>query len=139
MAAVNAFSWPVRVYYEDTDGGGVVYHANYLKYMERARTEWLRRLGFEQTALRTEQQVLFVVRHLDMRFQLPAIFNDLVSVHTRLLQVGRSLLVFEQRIARDDVLLTLARVEVVCVHAQHFKPVSIPANIRLILNQMELA
>lgn len=124
------FVWPVRVYYEDTDGGGVVYHANYLKFMERARTEWLRSLGFEQTELKADFGVIFVVRELGLRFRQPARFNDALSVISRLNKIGHCLLEFEQIIQRDSVLLTTAKVEVVCVDAQHFKPIALPEIMR---------
>jgi acyl-CoA thioester hydrolase len=141
---VGLFSWPVRVYYEDTDGGGVVYHANYLKFMERARTEWLRHLGFEQTELKDELGVLFVVRGLKMRYRKPALFNDELTVVSRLRMTGRaSLLEFEQIIERNDgnttEQLTEAVVEVVCVDASQFKPVSIPISIRNVITTMEPA
>lgn len=134
-APVSQFVWPVRVYYEDTDGGGVVYHANYLKFMERARTEWLRGFGFEQTELRTAMGVIFVVRGLKIQYRRPACFNDLLTVITKLIRVGRSLLEFEQTIKRGDVILTESIIEVVCVDADQFKPVSIPTAIR---NMMQL-
>ena len=108
----------------------MVYHANYLKFMERARTEWLRSLGFEQTELKTEMGVIFVVRGLKLQYRRPARFNDSLSVVTRLIRAGRSLLEFEQTIQRGDELLTAATIEVVCVDADQFKPVSIPAEIR---------
>lgn len=137
------FKWPVRVYYEDTDGGGVVYHANYIKFMERARTEWLRYLGFEQTELRKNSGVLFVVRGLKMQYRRPANFNDELVVVTRLLKTGRSLLEFEQVIERNEgqatEQLTQAVVEVVCVEANQFKPVSIPDSIRNVITTMESA
>jgi acyl-CoA thioester hydrolase len=134
-APVSQFVWPVRVYYEDTDGGGVVYHANYLKFMERARTEWLRSFGFEQTELRTEMGVIFVVRGLKLQYRRPARFNDSLTVITKLVKAGRSLLEFEQTIKRGDKILTESTVEVVCVDADQFKPVSIPTEIR---NMMQL-
>jgi acyl-CoA thioester hydrolase len=127
---MNKFTWPVRVYYEDTDGGGVVYHANYLKFMERARTEWLRSLGFDQTELRKDPGVLFVVREVRLKYRRPACFNDALEVRTELLAVGRSLLEFEQKILRYGEALTEAAVEVVCVDAERFKPVTIPLQIR---------
>lgn len=127
---VNEFHWPVRVYYEDTDGGGVVYHANYLKFMERARTEWLRSLGFEQTELRSRDGILFVVHDIEMQFRKPARFNDELVVKSSLLKVGRSLLQFRQVIVCGDVCMTEATVDVVCIDAERFRPVSIPANIR---------
>ena len=131
MAVVTQFAWPIRVYYEDTDAGGVVYHANYLNFMERARTEWLRSLGFEQTELKAEMGVIFVVRRLKLQYRRPACFNDQLIVITKLIKVGRSLLEFEQTIQRQDEqeLLTEATIEVVCVDAQQFKPTSIPASI----------
>ena len=141
--AGSSFRWPVRVYYEDTDGGGVVYHANYLKFMERARTEWLRHLGFEQTELRSDLGVLFVVRGLSMQYKRPANFNDELVVETRLRKMGRSLLEFEQIILRNDGQdtehLTQAMVEVVCVEAGQFKPVAIPEPIRNVIKMMEPA
>jgi acyl-CoA thioester hydrolase len=127
---MNRFVWQVRVYYEDTDGGGVVYHANYLKFMERARTEWLRYLGFEQNVLRVDPGVLFVVREVRLKYKKPACFNDTLNVVTELLSSGRSLLEFRQTILRGEEVLTDATVEVVCVDAERFKPVTIPPSIR---------
>lgn len=141
--AGNRFLWPVRVYYEDTDGGGVVYHANYLKFMERARTEWLRHLGFEQTELRQRLGVLFVVRGINLHYKRPANFNDELVVETRLRKMGRSLLEFEQIISRNDGQntehLTQAVIEVVCVEAGEFKPAAIPNSIRNVIKMMEPA
>lgn len=125
-----SFTWPVRVYYEDTDGGGVVYHANYLRFLERARTEWLRSLGFAQTELRRAAGVLFVVRGMGLQYRQPARFDDALEVHTELIEAGRSLLRFRQTITRDATLLVAAEVEVVCVDAERFKPVAIPPSIR---------
>jgi len=134
---MNQFIWAIRVYYEDTDGGGVVYHSNYLNFMERARTEWLRSLGFEQTELKTEMGVMFVVRGLKLQYKQPARFNDALSVITKIIRVGRSLLEFEQTIYRNKELLTSATVEVVCVDAEQFKLASIPAKIRHAMQIME--
>jgi acyl-CoA thioester hydrolase len=137
MAGINQFSWPVRVYYEDTDGGGVVYHSNYLKFMERARTEWLRSMGFEQTELREKLGVLFVVRSLKLKYRQPARFNDALSVITRITRIGYSLLEFEQTIYRGEELLTSGTVEVVCVDTVQFKPMNIPDAIRTATQLME--
>ena len=115
-----------RVYYEDTDAGGVVYHSQYLNFMERARTEFLRNIGFVQTILKDELGILFVVRDIQIRFRKPAKFDDALNVHTKLLDVGRSLLEFEQNIYRGDEHLIAAKVEVVCISAENFKPTSIP-------------
>ena len=139
MGTMTQFDWSVRVYYEDTDGGGVVYHANYLKFMERARTEWLRSLGFEQTALKSQMRIMFVVRGLALQYLRPANFDDALMVSTRLTRTGRSLLQFEQTIQRDDTLLTQATVEVACIDAEHFKPVTIPTPIRNAMQMTESA
>jgi len=93
----HVFDWPVRVYYEDTDAGGVVYHSKYLNFMERARTEWLRHLGFEQTVLRDDMQILFVVHSMSIDFKKPAKFNDLLQVSSELEKLGRSSFSFLNR------------------------------------------
>jgi acyl-CoA thioester hydrolase len=126
----HQFVWPVRVYYEDTDSGGVVYHSNYLNFMERARTEWLRSLGFEQPMLKDDLGVLFVVHQLAITYQSPAKFNDALNVECRIVKIGRSTLTFEQIITRDTQTLTKATVGLVCVDANQFKPVSIPSQIK---------
>jgi acyl-CoA thioester hydrolase len=120
------FEWPVQVYWEDTDAGGVVYHSQYLNFMERARTEFLRSLGVVQTTLRDDLGILFVVRDIQIRFKKPAKFDDELNVNTQLLKVGRSLLEFEQNIYRSDEHLIAAKVDVVCIGADSFRPVSIP-------------
>ncbi len=126
----NSFSWPVRVYYEDTDGGGVVYHANYLKFFERARTEWLRSLGFEQTELRERDSVLFVVRTVQIKYVQPARFNQLLEVTTSVVELGRSRIIFDQKLLHGATVLTAATVEVACVDSNSFKPIPIPATMR---------
>jgi acyl-CoA thioester hydrolase len=128
-ATKTIFTWPVRVYYEDTDSGGVVYYANYLKFMERARTEWLRAAGFEQTELLRERDVIFVVREVHVEYLKPAAFNDSLNVTVQPLRVGRSYMDLAQTIERDDVLVR-AETKIVCVGGQSFKPVSIPTVIR---------
>lgn len=127
------FDWPVQVYWEDTDAGGVVYHSQYLNFMERARTEFLRSLGLMQTALRDDLGVLFVVRDIQIRFKKPANFDDALNVDTQLLKVGRSLLEFEQNIYRGDEHLIAAKVDVVCIGADSFRPVSIPGQMMSLL------
>jgi len=127
--SVNSFSFPVRVYYEDTDAGGVVYHANYLMFFERARTEFLRHLGFSQSELKTKVKVMFVVRSLQIKYLQPARFDELLEVVTSVSQQGRSAMLFEQTLQRGDATLTRASVEVVCVSTETFKPVAIPATI----------
>ena len=134
MTALQSYQWPLRVYYEDTDAGGVVYHSQYLNFMERARTEALRSSGFEHDALREIFGILFVVHHIQIDFKKPARFNEQLMIETQLIEVGRSLLRFEQRIFRADALLIEAKVNVVCVDAVKFKPISIPQSIKLILS-----
>lgn len=128
------FEWPVQVYWEDTDAGGVVYHSQYLNFMERARTEWLRHLGFIQTEMREKLGVLFVVRHIDMHYKKPSKFDDSLIVRTCLINQGRSFITFEQSILRGEEMLTSAMVKVVCIDAEKFKPVSIP---KLMLQRFE--
>jgi acyl-CoA thioester hydrolase len=123
------FDWPVRVYYEDTDSGGVVYHANYLKFMERARTEWLRQLGFEQDQLRNEQNVLFAVHSMQLNFRRPARFNDQLLVRSTLLQASGASMKFEQQVLRDATSLCEATVKVACLNAESFQPCPLPNSI----------
>ena len=126
---MSEFSWPVRVYYEDTDAGGVVYYANYLKFMERARTEWLRAHGFEQSVLVREHGVIFVVRDVHITYLRPAVFDDLLQVTVKIHATGRSWIEFAQTVERDEI-LSQARVKIVCVNQLSFKPVEIPDIIR---------
>jgi len=122
----------VRVYYEDTDSGGVVYYANYLKFMERARTEYLRSLGFEQDRLRQEQGILFTVHSLQVDFRLPARFNDALEVTASVSEARRASLTFSQHIRRsgEPPLLCTGTVRIACVDASGFRPVPIPDVIR---------
>lgn len=126
---MSGFDWPVRVYYEDTDAGGVVYYANYLRFMERARTEWLRALGFEQDALRAEG-VLFAVYSVSIEYLLPARFNELLNVRSSVTELTRTSITFHQSVWRDATCLTDARVRVVCIDAERFRPRGIPESIR---------
>jgi acyl-CoA thioester hydrolase len=124
----NIFAWPVRVYYEDTDAGGVVYHSRYLNFMERARTEWLRALGFEQDRLAERDNVVFVLRRAEVDFLRPARFNELLSVSSELAEQRRASLIFQQEIRRqaDDRLLCSGRIKVACLDAVRFRPRSLP-------------
>ena len=133
------FNWPVRVYYEDTDAGGVVYHSQYLNYMERARTEWLRNLGIAQSTMRNELAVVFVVRKMQIQFHKPAKFDDALIVKTSLSERNGASLNFLQTIARDDEMLISAIVEVVCVDEKKFKPVRIPASLLARLDSIPLS
>ena len=125
------FSWPVRVYYEDTDAAGVVYYANYLRYFERARTEWLRTLGFEQIDLATQFGIVFVVRSINVEYLLPARFNDALSICVELGSVGASRIVLIQRVAGEKGLLVEARVRLACVNIAAMKAVRIPALLKI--------
>lgn len=126
QASPVTFRWPVRVYYEDTDLGGVVYYANYLKFMERARTEWLRALGFEQTALARDHGVVFVVSSLSIDYLKPAAFNDELTVTVELERLGAGQIILMQTIARDAQALATARVRIGCVNTSTFRPARIP-------------
>ncbi len=123
------FHWPVRVYWEDTDAGGVVYYANYLNFMERARTEWLRALGFEQDLLRDEAGVIFVVRRVAVDYLAPARFNEQIEVGVSLQHLGRASLSVSQILSRGPTRLVSAQVTLACVDAARFKPARIPAPI----------
>jgi acyl-CoA thioester hydrolase len=122
------FEWPVRVYYEDTDSGGVVYHSRYLNFMERARTEWLRSLGFEQDLLVERDNVVFVLRRAEVDFLQPAHFNELLSVTSELAEQRRASLIFHQEIRRqvDGRLLCSGRIKVACLDAARFRPRPLP-------------
>ncbi|MDX1915911.1 MAG: tol-pal system-associated acyl-CoA thioesterase [Methylophilus sp.] len=124
------YQWPVRVYYEDTDAGGVVYHSQYLNFMERARTEWLRHLGFEQTYLRESLNVLFVVHSMQIQFKKPAKFDDMLMVSNQLTAIGHGSFSCQQTILRETQTLIEAQVKIACVNALTFKPMGIPAPIK---------
>lgn len=126
----NVFSFPIRVYYQDTDAGGVVYHSTYLNFMERARYEWLRALGFNVTALRDTHQALFMVRALEIEYFRPAVLDDLLHVTVAVDEIGRSRIKLLQAISCNHVQLVSATVQVVCVGAEKLKPISIPVPLR---------
>jgi len=134
MHSHTNFSWPVRVYYEDTDSGGVVYHSNYLNFMERARTEWLRALGFEQTALKNDLGIIFVVHSMALTFKSPARFNDLLAVKSRKIKMGHGSMTFLQTITRGHQVLLEATVKLACVDVTSFKPVGIPAVVKVAMD-----
>jgi acyl-CoA thioester hydrolase len=125
-----AFTLPVRVYYQDTDAGGVVYHSRYLDFMERSRYEWLRSLGYGSRQFVTQLNALFVVRSITIQYLKPALLDDLLQVTVRVLELGRSRALVEQQVLRGEERMVEARVEAVCVNAESLKPVSIPAQIR---------
>ena len=120
------FEWNARVYFEDTDSGGVVYHANYLKFMERARTEWLRNLGLNQIKLKQEDKMMFVVRKIDIQYKIPARFNDELLIQTDCVKTTDYSIMLKQNILRDNQTITEGNVEIVCINSDLFKPVRIP-------------
>ena len=123
------FFWPVRVYYEDTDAGGVVYYANYLKFFERARTERLRQIGFEQDELRQSLGVLFVVKSVQVNYLKPAHFNDSLLVSAQVTEVKRASLLFAQEIRLETPTgekLCEATIRVACLSDAERKPAPIP-------------
>lgn len=126
----KSFILPVRVYYEDTDAGGVVFYANYLKFFERGRTEWLRNLGVNQAKLAEEQQRIFVVIGTQVRYRSPARLDDALEIKTRLTKVGNSSSTFEQVAERNGETLVESSIQICCVDNQRFKPAPIPADIR---------
>ncbi len=119
----------VRVYYEDTDSGGVVYYANYLKFIERGRSEFLRDLGFEQDDLIETHNVIFAVRSINADYHSPARFNNLLNVRTSIEKVGQASLIFSQKITslEQNKVLFEAQITVACLHADSFKPCGIPS------------
>ena len=122
------FIWPLRVYWEDTDAGGVVYHASYVRFLERARTEWLRAAGIEQHKLREEHGVLFVVHGMELRFNRPARLDDQLDVSVRISQVRSASFKVDQRVCRsvDEVVLVDAHVRIACLDAKSWKPHPMP-------------
>ena len=124
------YSFPVRVYFENTDAGGVVYHAEYLKFMERARTEWLRHLGFDHQALGRNHRAIFVVTAMAVDFARPARLDDTLAVSVHLESLGKVRCVFAQEVRRDDEVLVRAKVTVACLQPESFKPTEIPEPLR---------
>lgn len=120
------FVLPVRVYYQDTDAGGVVYHASYVNFMERARTEWLRTFGYTGLGMMQEFGMLFVVRSLKVEYFRPALLDDMLDVSASIRDVGRSRMTVHQEVRRRDDLLAEGEVHLVCVTKDAFKPVAIP-------------
>jgi acyl-CoA thioester hydrolase len=126
-----AFEFPIRVYWEDTDAGGIVFYANYLKFFERARTEWLRSLGLSQHALREETGGMFVVTDTTVRYLRPAVLDDLLQVSARIDQAGRASLtiVQEARCARQGHLLAAGTIRIGWVQAATLTPARIPDHV----------
>ena len=124
------FTLPIRVYFQDTDAGGVVYHASYVNFMERARTEWMRSFGFTNAGLMKELGVVFVVRSLKLDYLKPALLDDLLSVSAQLKDIGRSRVTLHQTVTRGEDLLVEAEINLVSISLESFKPVSVPEVLR---------
>jgi len=130
---MNQFSWPVRVYYEDTDTGGVVYYSNYLKFFERARTEWLRSHGVNQDKLAREQGLIFVVRRALLDFVRPARLDDMLDVTVEPLKLARVYIELAQEARCGAQVLARAEVRVACLDRTSFKPIAMPQYLRDVL------
>ncbi len=126
---MTIFHWPVRVYYEDTDAGGVVFYANYLKFFERARTEMLRSLGFEQDQMIAEQKLIFVVRSVQIDYLKPARFNESIDVTAEVTLIKKVSLNFKQVITRGEDVLCKGDVRIACLDAETLKPKTIPEDL----------
>ena len=126
---MKKFIWPIRVYYEDTDAGGVVFYANYLKFFERARTEMLRAMGFEQDELIVNEGIIFVVRSVQVDYLSPARFNELLEVSAEVTLAKKASLVFEQLITRGDDVLCKSLIRIACLDALTMRPKAIPENL----------
>jgi acyl-CoA thioester hydrolase len=126
----SIFALPVRVYYQDTDAGGVVYHSTYLNFMERARYEWLRELGFDIHSLVQVHKVIFMIRSVSIEYFKPALLDDLLHITAQAAEIGRSRITLSQHVLRGAVTLVSATVHAVCVGADSLKPVSVPAPLR---------
>ena len=125
----NEFLWPIRIYYEDTDAGGVVYHTNYIKFMERARTEWLRSLGFEQDELRDNHGVIFAVRSVQVDYSLPAKFNDKLMISSKVIKFGKASITIEQEAKRKDDILCKGIIKVATLDNKTFRPKAMPEDL----------
>ena len=129
-SSISSFSLPVRVYYEDTDAGGVVYYANYLKFCERARTDWLRAIGFEQGRLSAEDGVVFVVRSVKADYLQSAVLDDLLEVVTTIARLGHASVVFAQKILRGDQAVFDAQITIACIDSTAKRAIPIPPAVR---------
>ena len=128
-----AFSLPLRVYYQDTDSGGVVFHGNYLHFFERARTEWLRALGFDVRTLAAQDGLLFIVREVRVNYMRPAFVDDLLTATVELEHLGRAQFTLGQRVLRDEELLVQGSINLACVTTDGLKPVRVPPRVHAVL------
>ena len=140
MAKLNPMTThqiPIRIYYEDTDAGGIVYHANYLRFAERGRTEWLRDRGFSNSALRTDCGILIVVKTMEIDYKRPAVLDDSLILETAVIETGNTSLRLVQRLYRDDAEICVMNVTLVCVAVQSGKPVRWPTQVLETLNPQQ--
>lgn len=130
ICLTKPFSWPIRVYYEDTDAGGVVFYANYLKFLERARTELLRSNGYEQDELMANEGIIFVVRTVTIDYLKSGKFNDLLHVSADITELKKVSLQFNQEITRGEDVLCKAIVKIACLDVNTMRPKAIPENLQ---------
>ncbi len=132
---MKPWNWQARVYYEDTDAGGIVFYANYLRFFERARTEWLRHLGFEHVRMRQELGLIFVVKELHVNYHRPAKLDDMVQLGVKLRVLKRASLSLEQtaylqnKPADEPIMLASAEIRLACINARALKPMALPKEI----------
>ena len=138
MAAVNSHQWVVRVYYENTDAGGVVYHAQYLNFMERAHTEWLRILGFEHTILLQQYNCVFVVHSMQIQFKKFDKLDDLLTITSQITKMGRGSVEFLQTIQLNQQKLVEENLKLACVDALTFKPIAVPPAVKCIMEKQTM-
>ncbi|MCW8824885.1 MAG: tol-pal system-associated acyl-CoA thioesterase [Gammaproteobacteria bacterium] len=134
---LGEFSWPLRVYYEDTDSGGVVYYANYLKFMERCRSEWLRDLGYEQDRLIENEKLIFAVRSVAVDYRKPARFNDALTVTAVVERSGKLSIDFKQKVFRGDELLCEGQIRIASLDSDTLKPKRLPTEITKKLEELK--
>lgn len=130
QTSLFAYSFPLRIYYEDTDSGGVVYHGQYVRFLERARTEWLRHLGFNNSELERKHKMLWVVTEISMNYLKAARLDDHLLITVSVENMGRVRCLFYQEVKRGEDVLLKARVTVACVAADSFKPIELPADLK---------
>jgi acyl-CoA thioester hydrolase len=126
----QSFSWPLRVYFHDTDAGGVVFHGSYLNFMEAARTEYFQSLDFSVAELAASGEALFVVYALNVNYHKPARLHDSLRITASVDEIGRAHLSFDQRVLRGDETLVTAKIDLACVNPRTLKPVALPARLR---------
>ncbi len=130
---MNDFIWPIRVYYEDTDAGGIVHHANYVKFLERTRLEWLRQYGIEQTQIIQQHNLIFVIRQLTIDYLKPAFLDDMLHITVNLSKLGKASMTITQQVLRDAEILCTATVKIALVNSVDKRPQLIPAELLKIL------